>query len=325
MSAERERPHEQIALARRLRLTLGALVVVLPLLPIGCLVGADRQALWHVVHDLCVTNQRTSGNPAPCEEVHLARGEPDDGYAVLKDLLGRTQYLLIPTRRLDGIESPELLAADAPNYWRDAWVARTYVFRALAPRCRETPSASRSTPSRGAARTSCTSTSTACDAAFATRSSASAASWVKRGSPSRCRSTARLSSPAASTLPTSTASTHSGYSPREMPPRDATWRRKLSSSLALPSRVPGRVSSFSPRALNRIATISVMARTSSTTTAPSRRTWREGQRTNADEPPAAARAVHFSRLRIDVALPSASASGATLNRSSIVFRIEPKS
>lgn len=131
LSAERERPHEQIALARRLRLTLGALVVVLPLLPIGCLVGADRQALWHVVHDLCVTNQRTSGNPAPCEEVHLARGEPDDGYAVLKDLLGRTQYLLIPTRRLDGIESPELLAADAPNYWRDARVARTYVFRAL--------------------------------------------------------------------------------------------------------------------------------------------------------------------------------------------------
>jgi CDP-diacylglycerol pyrophosphatase len=37
------------------------------------------------------------------------------------------QFLLIPTSRLGGIESPELLAPDAPNYWDSAWQARRYV------------------------------------------------------------------------------------------------------------------------------------------------------------------------------------------------------
>jgi CDP-diacylglycerol pyrophosphatase len=57
-----------------------------------------------------------------CADVNLA-----GGYAVLKDLVGVAQYLLIPTARVSGIESPELLAADAPNYFRDAWTSRRYV------------------------------------------------------------------------------------------------------------------------------------------------------------------------------------------------------
>ncbi len=76
-------------------------------------------ALWHIVHDLCVTDMKASGNPAPCSRVDLA-----GGYAVLKDIQGRTQYLLIPTARISGIESPALLAADSPNYWQAAWAAR---------------------------------------------------------------------------------------------------------------------------------------------------------------------------------------------------------
>ena len=46
---------------------------------------------------------------------------------MLKDLVGATQFLLIPTARVAGIESPEVLAPDAPNYFADAWRARSYV------------------------------------------------------------------------------------------------------------------------------------------------------------------------------------------------------
>jgi len=84
--------------------------------------AADANALWHIVSEQCVPNQKKNHAPRPCEQVDLAAG-----YAVLKDLVGNTQFLLIPTRQLKGIESPELLAAGAPNYWQDAWQARRFV------------------------------------------------------------------------------------------------------------------------------------------------------------------------------------------------------
>jgi CDP-diacylglycerol pyrophosphatase len=78
-----------------------------------------RDALWHVVHDLCVTDMQARGGSAPCAEVSL-----DGGYAVVKDAGRRTQLLLVPTRRIAGIESPALQARGAPNYWQAAWSAR---------------------------------------------------------------------------------------------------------------------------------------------------------------------------------------------------------
>ncbi|HEX4197864.1 MAG TPA: CDP-diacylglycerol diphosphatase [Caulobacteraceae bacterium] len=80
--------------------------------------AADPNALWHVVHDLCVPDMKVSGAPAPCSKVDLA-----GGYAVLKDIRGDTQLLLIPTDRVTGIESPQLLAPGSPNYWEAAWDA----------------------------------------------------------------------------------------------------------------------------------------------------------------------------------------------------------
>src|SRR5579883_250754 len=85
--------------------------------------AGDRLALWRIVHDQCVPDEKANGAPAPCEAVDLSGGE-ERGVAILKDLVGIAQFLAIPTRRLTGIESPELLAADAPNYWRAAWAAR---------------------------------------------------------------------------------------------------------------------------------------------------------------------------------------------------------
>jgi CDP-diacylglycerol pyrophosphatase len=86
----------------------------------------DPNALWTIVHDQCVPDQQQSGDPAPCAAVDLSGGEYK-GFAVLKDLVGARQFLLIPTGRLTGIESPELLAPDATNYFADAWRARSFV------------------------------------------------------------------------------------------------------------------------------------------------------------------------------------------------------
>ncbi len=85
--------------------------------------AADPDALWKIVHGRCVPDEQLKHDPAPCTTVSLAGGV-SQGYAVLKDIRGTTQFLLIPTARIAGIESPEILAADAPNYFAAAWAAR---------------------------------------------------------------------------------------------------------------------------------------------------------------------------------------------------------
>lgn len=81
--------------------------------------AADPDALWKIVHDNCVPGAR-AGNPTPCIQV-------DTETAVLKDRVGATQFLLIPTARITGIESPAVLAPGAPNLFAAAWRARRYV------------------------------------------------------------------------------------------------------------------------------------------------------------------------------------------------------
>lgn len=91
----------------------------------GC-AQADPSALWHIVNGQCVPHEEKTRDPAPCAEVNLADGA-DRGYAVLKDIQGIAQFLLIPTARISGIEDPEILAPDAVNYWNAAWEARYFL------------------------------------------------------------------------------------------------------------------------------------------------------------------------------------------------------
>ena len=93
---------------------------MLPWLLITAAQAADPSALWKIDSEKCVPHMRDSNDPAPCTVVDLA-----SGYVVLKDINGATQFLLMPTARISGIESPEVLAPDAPNYWDRAWRART--------------------------------------------------------------------------------------------------------------------------------------------------------------------------------------------------------
>jgi CDP-diacylglycerol pyrophosphatase len=86
-------------------------------------------ALWKIVHQDCVPDQQQHSDPKPCALVDLDRGEAG-GYAVLKDLNGPYQYLLIPTARVSGVEDPAAVAADAPHWWLAAWQARRFVEQA---------------------------------------------------------------------------------------------------------------------------------------------------------------------------------------------------
>jgi CDP-diacylglycerol pyrophosphatase len=86
----------------------------------------DPNALWNIVNGSCVPDQQQHGDPAPCAQVDLGAGE-EEGYAVLKDLVGPLQFLLIATGRITGIESPSILEPEATNYFAAAWRARSFV------------------------------------------------------------------------------------------------------------------------------------------------------------------------------------------------------
>jgi CDP-diacylglycerol pyrophosphatase len=89
----------------------------------------QRGLLWRIVQ-LCVADQVDNHRPRPCSYVSLSDGE-QNGYVVLEDPLSRAQFLVMPTRRISGIESPDILRDGGPNYWQAAWQSRTYVFRRL--------------------------------------------------------------------------------------------------------------------------------------------------------------------------------------------------
>lgn len=111
--------------APRALLVMGAVILVcLPIVFLGA--ASDPNILWTIVNGRCVVDQKRFGHPAPCTRVNLA-----GGYALLKDIVGQTQYLLIPTTRLTGIESPALLQPGTPNYFAEAWAATGLVGQRL--------------------------------------------------------------------------------------------------------------------------------------------------------------------------------------------------
>ncbi len=92
---------------------------------------AGPNALWKIIHGQCVPDwqQHHTLNP-PCVAVDLKDGVAG-GFAVIKDRRGQTQFLLLPTKRIAGIESRTLLAPHAVNYFADAWRERSLVERKL--------------------------------------------------------------------------------------------------------------------------------------------------------------------------------------------------
>jgi len=101
---------------KKAALLLLALVVVTMVIVVVWLKSVGHpDALRHIVLDQCLAGQLQHRNPAPCVQV-----KPDAGYVVFKDRNGPLQYLLMPTYRINGTESPLLTKAHTPNFF---WLA----------------------------------------------------------------------------------------------------------------------------------------------------------------------------------------------------------
>jgi CDP-diacylglycerol pyrophosphatase len=138
------RPEQAVGLAEavmaRLERWLAAPILLAWVLVAGCAsstgslppppIHPNGQALWRIIHDQCVPDQREHGDPAPCAIVSLQDGEAH-GYVALKDRTGVAQYLLMPTAKITGIEDPAVLAPDALNYFAAAWDERRLVSERL--------------------------------------------------------------------------------------------------------------------------------------------------------------------------------------------------
>lgn len=113
-----------------LRFTLAAALVASLLAPRAAPAFdlSERGALWQVVNKLCLPMHATLGLSLPCLAVDEKRG-----FVVIRAPGDKTRIIVVPTERMEGIESPGLLRDDAPNYWAYAWEERGRVADA-APR-----------------------------------------------------------------------------------------------------------------------------------------------------------------------------------------------
>lgn len=84
--------------------------------------SGNPDALREIVLEQCLPDQLQHQNPAPCAEV-----KPRVSYVVFNDRHGPLQYLLMPTYRINGTESPLLLEPATPNFFWLAWQARGYM------------------------------------------------------------------------------------------------------------------------------------------------------------------------------------------------------
>jgi CDP-diacylglycerol pyrophosphatase len=84
--------------------------------------ASDRGDLWLVVHDLCAALDKVAGLPLPCLKV-----DRNAGFIVLRAPMDGARVLVVPMRKISGVESPLILLPGAPNAWTYAWSQRDYV------------------------------------------------------------------------------------------------------------------------------------------------------------------------------------------------------
>jgi CDP-diacylglycerol pyrophosphatase len=86
---------------------------------------SPRDRLRFIAQEECIPHWRAAHDPGPCVSVTLVgKGAAADGFVVLADRKGGAHFLLIPTRTISGIESPEARAHGSLNYFASAWRAR---------------------------------------------------------------------------------------------------------------------------------------------------------------------------------------------------------
>jgi CDP-diacylglycerol pyrophosphatase len=86
---------------------------------------SPRDRLRFIAQEECLPHWRAAHDPGPCISVTLVgKGSAADGFVVLADRKGGAHFLLIPTRTISGIESPEARVHGGLNYFESAWRAR---------------------------------------------------------------------------------------------------------------------------------------------------------------------------------------------------------
>lgn len=94
-----------------------------------CQGHGGHDALLGIMHQ-CVLEHNQGGLQCPCVALDASAGI-DKGYTLIKDCKGETQFLLIPTATVTGIEDPALQQPGAPNYFALAWDNRALVAQSL--------------------------------------------------------------------------------------------------------------------------------------------------------------------------------------------------
>jgi CDP-diacylglycerol pyrophosphatase len=115
-------PLLRIVASFSIAVVLSALAGVVPAL--AGFADGRRGALWEVVRT-CLVNHTVTGFAFPCLEVNTDHGE-ERGYVVLRRP-GTPDIVLAPTKQVVGVEDPWLRTAEAPNYFGDAWNARSFL------------------------------------------------------------------------------------------------------------------------------------------------------------------------------------------------------
>jgi len=94
-----------------------------------CPAFGGHDALLTLLHQ-CLLEREQRGLQCPCTALNTNEGMAK-GYALVKDCKGESQFLLIPTATITGIEDPLLQAPGTPNYFAAAWQSRSLVDQAL--------------------------------------------------------------------------------------------------------------------------------------------------------------------------------------------------
>jgi len=114
-------PHSRFKKMRLILVAISGLVLLLPALYLAWL-HYNSQQLWQIVSERCVPEQQRSGTTVSCLQVNLAQR-----YTVFKDAKGPLHTLLIPTDKITGIESAELLNSKTENYFQHGWDTRYFL------------------------------------------------------------------------------------------------------------------------------------------------------------------------------------------------------
>ncbi|HEY2808740.1 MAG TPA: CDP-diacylglycerol diphosphatase [Steroidobacteraceae bacterium] len=119
---------EAIRMGRRdTAVAIATAVATAAMLSAAAVTEPQRDRLRLIVQQQCVPLWLKEHRADPCLSVSIevsSAAARDRGYAILHDRKGGAHLLLISTRSITGIESPELEEPGAPNYFDAAWKAR---------------------------------------------------------------------------------------------------------------------------------------------------------------------------------------------------------